>query len=288
MSRKTVGFMGLGQMGFGMASNILAAGHDVLAYDTRDEPVQQLAAKGGRRAADPAQIGEQCDTAIVMVASGTQVFDVVCGPRGLSQSMKDGTIIVCSTIALAEFLEVEQRARDLGISVLDCPVSGGQKGADAGTLTMLCGGDETRLDALRPLLGTFSKEIAHLGPVGSGLVGKQANNLIIGINRLAVAEAFAMAKKANVPADKLFRALTTCSADSWNLRSMEAQLLRNEYPAMTLHAIKDLTAALDSGRTVHQAMPVTSLAREIYQLADEKLGGMPGSTHVLRYYLRSD
>jgi 3-hydroxyisobutyrate dehydrogenase-like beta-hydroxyacid dehydrogenase len=288
MTSRTVGFIGLGQMGLGMALNLLAVGHDVLGHDSRDEPMQRLRAKGGREATDPAQIGEHADTTIVMVATGAQVFDVVCGPRGLLQTMQTGNILVCSTIALTEFLDVEQRARAKGVAVLDCPVSGGEKGANDGSLTMLCGGDEARLDELRPLLRCVAKEIAHLGPVGAGLVGKQANNLIIGINRIAVAEAFAMAQKANVPLDKLFRALTTCSADSWNLRSMEPQLLRNEYPAMTLHAIKDLTAALDSARSVHQSMPLTSLTRELYQMADAKLGGMQGSTHILKFYLGSD
>jgi 3-hydroxyisobutyrate dehydrogenase len=288
MASKTIGFIGLGQMGLGMALNLLTAGHDVLGHDTRDEPLQRLEAKGGRRATDPVQIGGQSDTVIVMVASGTQVFDVVCGPRGLLKTMQTGTILVCSTIGLSEFLDVEQQARARGISVLDCPVSGGELGANAGTLTMLCGGDEVLLDGLRPLLGACAKVIAHLGPVGSGLVGKQANNLIIGINRIAVAEAFALAQKANVPLDKLFRALTTCSADSWNLRAMEPQLLRNAYPTMTLHAIKDLTAALDSGRSLRQSMPLTSLSREIYQMADEKLGGMPGSTHILKFFLDDD
>lgn len=288
MASKTVGFIGLGQMGLGMACNLLAAGHDVLGHDARDEPLQRLVAKGGRRAADPALIGEQADTVIVMVATGAQVADVVCGPRGLLKTMHTGTILVCSTIALSEFLDVEKQARGEGVAVLDCPVSGGEHGANAGTLTMLCGGDEARLDGLRPLLRSCAKEIAHLGPVGSGLVGKQANNLIIGINRIAIAEAFAMAQKANVPLDKLFRALTTCSADSWNLRAMEPQLLRNEYPTMTLHAIKDLTAALDSGRSLRQAMPLTSLSREIYQMADEKLGGMPGSTHILKFFLHAE
>ncbi len=288
MASRTVGFIGLGQMGLGMACNLLAAGNDVLGHDTRDEPLQRLVVKGGRRATNPTQIGEQSDTVIAMVASGAQVLDVVCGSSGLLKTMKTGTILVCSTIALSEFLDVEQQARAHGVSMLDCPVSGGELGANAGSLTMLCGGDEARLDSLRPLLGSCAKVIAHLGPAGSGLIGKQANNLIIGINRIAVAEAFAMAQKANVPLDKLFRALTTCSADSWNLRAMEAQLLRNAYPTMTLHAIKDMTAALDSGRSLRQSMPLTSLTREIYQMADEKLRGMPGSTHILRFFLDAD
>jgi 3-hydroxyisobutyrate dehydrogenase-like beta-hydroxyacid dehydrogenase len=116
-------------------------------------------------------------------------------------------------------------------------------------------------------------------------VGKLANNLIIGVGRLAVGEAFAMAKQAGVPLDRLYHTLRTCTADSWMLRSLEGALLRAEYPPTTFLGLKDLTAAVDSGRSVHQAMPVTSLARELYQLIDAKLGGLQGSSEVLRYYL---
>ena len=117
------------------------------------------------------------------------------------------------------------------------------------------------------------------------LVGKLANNLIIGIGRLAIGEAFAMAKQAGVPLDRLYSTLRTCTADSWMLRGLEGAILRGEYPAATFLGLKDLTAAVESGRTVHQAMPVTALARELYQLIDAKLGGLHGSNEVLRYYL---
>ena len=125
----------------------------------------------------------------------------------------------------------------------------------------------------------------HLGPLGSGLIGKLANNLIIGVGRLAIGEAFAMAKQAVVPLDRLYTTLRTCTSDSAMLRSLEGALLRGEYPPATFLGLKDLTAAVDGGRSVHQAMPVTSLARELYQLIDAKLGGLHGSNEVLRYYL---
>ena len=124
-----------------------------------------------------------------------------------------------------------------------------------------------------------------MGPLGAGLVGKVANNLIIGVGRLAIGEAFAMAKQAGVPLDRLYHTLRTCTADSWILRSLEGAILRGEYPPATFLGLKDLTAAVESGRAVHQAMPVTSLARELYQLIDAKLGGLRGSNEVLRFYL---
>jgi 3-hydroxyisobutyrate dehydrogenase-like beta-hydroxyacid dehydrogenase len=220
-----------------------------------------------------------------MVVSGEQVAAVVSGRDGLLDTMTTGTIIVSSTIALSELLPIAERARTRGVTVIDCPVSGGVTGAAQGTLTMLCGGDDAVVDAERPILRPMSANVFHLGPLGAGLVGKLANNLIIGVGRLAVGEAFAMARQAGVPLDRLYRTLRTCTADSWMLKSLEGAILHGEYPAATFLGLKDLTAAVESGRSVGQAMPVTSLARELYQLIDSKLGGLHGSNEVLRYYL---
>lgn len=280
-----VGFIGLGQMGFGMAANLLKAGHDVLAYDVAAEPLARFVALGGRAARHPAQIGAECQSAMVMVVSGAQVDAVLSGRDGLLDTMTGGTVMVCSTIALSELLPLAERARTRGVAMIDCPVSGGVSGANAGTLTLLCGGDLADVEAQRPFLDAVSANVFHLGPLGAGLVGKLANNLIIGIGRLAVGEAFAMAKQAGVPLDRLYHTLRTCTADSWMLRSLEGAILRGEHPPATFLGLKDLTAAVESGRSVHQAMPVTSLARELYQLIDTKLGGLHGSNEVLRYYL---
>ena len=284
-SPRTVGFIGLGQMGFGMARNLLKAGHDVLAYDVAEEPLARFVAAGGRAARHPAQVGAECSSVLLMVVDGAQVDAVLGGRHGLLDAMTSGTVIVCSTIALSEFLPIADRARARGVTVVDCPVSGGVTGAREATLTLLCGGDAAVIEAQRPLLEAVSANVFHLGPLGAGLVGKVANNLIIGVGRLAIGEAFAMAKQAGVPLDRLYHTLRTCTADSWILRSLEGAILRGEYPPATFLGLKDLTAAVESGRAVHQAMPVTSLARELYQLIDAKLGGLRGSNEVLRFYL---
>jgi 3-hydroxyisobutyrate dehydrogenase-like beta-hydroxyacid dehydrogenase len=283
----TIGFIGLGQMGLGMACNLISAGYDVLGYDVAEQPMERLVAKGGRRSRDVAQIGRECQRILVMVVSGDQVASVVCGDGGLLKTMKGGVIMVCSTIALSEFQPVAEQAAACGIEVIDCPVSGGEKGAVEGTLTILCGGDETIVASQRPLLDLLGSNVVYMGPSGAGLIGKLANNLIINVNRLAIAEAMAMAKKAGVSLEVLHRTLITCSADSRILRNLKAPILRGEYPTMTFHGLKDITAAADSGRAVKQAMPVTNLCREIYQLADDKLGGLCGSSEVLRYFLEN-
>jgi 2-hydroxy-3-oxopropionate reductase len=282
---ETIGFIGLGQMGFGMARNLVIAGYDVLAYDVNPQPLEHLVAQGGRRASEVAEVGAACRRVMVMVVSGAQVEAVVCGDNGLLRTMTGGTIMVCSTIALSELQRVAERAAASGVQIIDCPVSGGEVGAAEGTLTILCGGEAAVVQAQQPVLETVGANVVHLGPLGAGLIGKLANNLIIGIGRLAIAEAMALAKQAGLSLETLHRTLTTCTADSRLLRGLEGPILRGEYPQATFHGLKDLTAAVDSGRSVRQAMPLTSLTRELYQLADSKLGGLRGSTEVLRYFL---
>ena len=281
----TVGFIGLGNMGFGMARNLVVKGYDVLAYDLAPEPLERLVQQGARRAEDLAQIGRSCERVMVMVVSGAQVEAVVGGENGLLQTMRSGVIMVCSTIALSELRRVAALAQARSVQVMDCPVSGGVVGASEGTLTILSGGDAAVFEAQKPLLDAVASNVTHLGPLGAGLVGKLANNLILGVGRLAIAEAFAMAKRAGLSTEALYQTMITCTADSKQLRSLEGAILRGEYPPATFHGLKDLSAAVDSGRTVGQSMPMTGLAREFYQLIDDKLGGLSGSNEVLRYYL---
>ena len=281
----TIGFIGLGNMGFGMARNLMDKGHKVMAYDLAKQPLDRLVQLGAKRAEDPAEIGRNCTRVMVMVVNGEQVGAVINGNDGLLTTMSDGVIMIHSTIGLSELRRVAASVSARGVQIIDCPVSGGVEGADDGTLTILCGGDADVFAAQREVLEAVAANVTHLGPLGAGLVGKLANNLILGVGRLAIAEAFAMAKKAGVPAEALYRTITTCTADSKQLRGLEGAILRGEYPSVTFHGLKDLSAAVDSGRTVGQAMPITNLTREFYQLIDDKLGGLHGSNEVLRYYL---
>ena len=285
MSDRQVGFIGLGNMGFGMARNLIENGYSVRAYDIASQPLERLVQQGAERAADPADIGATCDRVMIMVVNAEQVEAVLDGPKGLLSTMKAGTILVHSTVALEAMRTLHAKAKSCGIEAIDCPVSGGVERANNGTLTILCGGDQAAFEDCRGLLDAVADNVTHLGPLGAGLVGKLANNLVIGVGRLAIGEAFAMAKRAGLDTEQLFRTMITCSADSWQLRQLEGALLRNEFPPATFHGVKDLSAALDSARTVGQPMPVTSLVRELYQLIDQKMGGLNGSNQVVRYYL---
>ena len=225
-----VGFVGLGAMGYGMARNLVQSGYDVLAYDVVTPPLQRFVQQGGRQAENLSEIGRSCRQVMVMVVSGEQVEAVVSEPGGLLETMHGGVILVHSTIALSELRRIAAAAEARDVTVIDCPVSGGVSGADDGTLTMLCGGDPVAFNAQRHLLDAVAANVTHLGPLGAGMVGKLANNLVLGVGRLAIAEAFAMAKKAGLSTAALYQAMITCTADSKQLRALEGAILRGEYP----------------------------------------------------------
>ena len=282
-----VGFVGLGAMGYGMARNLVLKGQDVLAYDLDIRPMQRLVQQGGRQAEDLAEIGRSCQRVMVMVVDGAQVEKVVCAPGGLLDEMTEGVILINSTIALSDLRRIAAAAEARNVTIIDCPVSGGISGADDGTLTMLCGGDLAAFEAQRSLLDAVAANVTHLGPLGAGMVGKLANNLILGVGRLAISEAFAMAEKAGLSSEKLHQTLITCTADSRQLRGLEGAIVRGDYPSRTFLGLKDLSAAVDSGAAVGQAMPMTGLARELYRLIDDKSGGLEGSDEVLRFLLEN-
>ncbi|MEM7408238.1 MAG: NAD(P)-dependent oxidoreductase [Pseudomonadota bacterium] len=285
---ETVGFIGLGAMGFGMALNLKNHGFDVVGLDIDTSAMARFRESGGRTAGTLAEIGSISNTVMIMVVNGAQVEAVLNPVDGLLSTMQSGVVMVHATIALSELRPVAEVALAHGVTVIDCPVSGGITGANAGSLTILAGGDEHAFASRRPLLEAVASNITHLGPLGAGMVGKLANNLILGVGRLAIGEAFAMARRAGISTEELYRTLLTCTADSRQLRGLEAVILRGEYPDATFLGLKDLSAAVDSGRTVGQAMPVTGLTRELYQLIDDKLGGLSGSDQVMRYFLEVD
>ena len=128
--KQPVGFVGLGEMGFGMARNLIEKGHDVLAFDTRDAPLQAFVDIGGRPAASLAEIGNACDRVMVMVVSGEQVESVLSPQDGLLQTLSQGTVLVHATIALSELRRIAEIGAAHGVTVIDCPVSGGAAGAN--------------------------------------------------------------------------------------------------------------------------------------------------------------
>ncbi len=206
----TVGFIGLGLMGKPMARNLLRKGFKVIAHSRSRGPVDELVREGAVAAHSPGEVAKGAAVIITMLPDGPDVEKVLAGPDGVFSAMSKGTVIVdSSTIAPAIARRLAARAQDLGASMLDAPVSGGEIGAIDGTLTFMVGGDADALESVREILGAMGKpeRIVHVGESGAGQICKACNQIVLGGTMSVVAEAIALSRKAGVDPMKVRAAL---------------------------------------------------------------------------------
>jgi 2-hydroxy-3-oxopropionate reductase len=206
----TVGFIGLGLMGKPMARNLLKKGFSVIVHSRSRGPVEELVKDGAKTAGSPAEVARNAKFIITMLPDGPDVEKVLNAENGVFGAMVKGTVIVdSSTIAPATARRLAARAKELGASMLDAPVSGGEIGAIDGTLTFMVGGDAAALEAVRDILSAMGKpdRIVHVGDSGAGQICKACNQIVLGGTMAVVAEAIAMSRKAGVDPMKVRAAL---------------------------------------------------------------------------------
>jgi 3-hydroxyisobutyrate dehydrogenase len=215
-----VGFIGVGNMGGPMARNLIRAGHSLKVYDLSQEAVNFVVQSGAAAASSVKDAAGGVDFVITMLPAGTDVRSVFLAD-GIIDATGRGTVLIdCSTIDVDTARAVHAAAAEHGHPMLDAPVSGGVAGADAGTLTFMCGGEKTVFQKALPLLQGMGKNIVHCGGAGFGQVTKICNNMVAGTIALAVAEAFVMGEKLGVSRQTLYDVLSTSSASSFILNKM--------------------------------------------------------------------
>jgi len=264
------GYVGLGHMGFPIAKNVLAAGHDLMVYDLRDEPMRELAALGARCADCPREVGEHAEIVELSVVDDAQVEEVVAGHQGILDGAQPGTIVVVhSTIHPRTVQHLAEIASPKGVGVLDACLSGGSSGAQGGSLCYMVGGDAALLERCRPVFETSGAHIFHCGAVGMGAATKLAQQVIICLNRLSAYEGMRLAEKAGVDLNVLqsIVRLTTAQsrvADNWEQyrRTMGAD---NEDGRAIAHLFwKGLCAALELGHELGHPMSATALVQQLF------------------------
>jgi 3-hydroxyisobutyrate dehydrogenase len=209
-----VGFIGVGNMGSLMARNLIKAGHTLKIYDVREEAVNFAAQSGAERARSCAEAARGVEFVITMLPAGSEARAVYLGEEVIGAADPRTVLIDSSTIDVETARAIHAAAAERGYPMLDAPVSGGVIGAEAATLTFMCGGDKATFARARPLLEAMGKNILHCGAAGFGQVTKICNNMVAGITVLAVAEAFIMGEKLGVQRQALFEALSTSTAGS--------------------------------------------------------------------------
>jgi 3-hydroxyisobutyrate dehydrogenase-like beta-hydroxyacid dehydrogenase len=272
-----IGVVGLGTMGAPMARHLVEAGHRVTVHNrtrVREEP---LAALGAARAESPGEAAIGADCVLTCVSDGPDLEHVVLGPSGVAETlMPDAVVVDCSTVSPTVAREVAAALARTGSGFVDAPVSGGSEGAQRGTLSVFCGGEERHVAKARPLLDAFSTTVTHLGPVGAGQAAKAANQLYLAGAYASLGEALAYAEAAGLPLERLVEALAGGAADSWVLRNRSANVIGSAYPLgfrVSLH-LKDLRIGLEEARAAGLSLAVADLvARLEERLVERGYGG---------------
>jgi 2-hydroxy-3-oxopropionate reductase len=265
---ETLGFIGLGLMGKPMAKNLLAKGYSLVVHSRSRGPVDELVAAGAKAADTPAEVARQARTVLTMVPDSPDVVKVLEGANGVFGALQaDSLLIDNSTIAPAVAQRLAARAAELGSTMLDAPVSGGEIGAINASLSIMVGGEVAAFERARPVLEAMgnAERIIHIGPSGSGQVCKVCNQMVIGGTLAAVSEAFGLARKAGVDASRVRAALLGGFASSRVLEVHGERILKSNYvPGFRARLFaKDLKIAADT-LTEHQVpAPVAAAVQQL-------------------------
>ncbi len=263
-----VGFVGLGIMGRPMALNLLKSGHEVTVWARRPESMAPLLEAGAQGAANSAAVAAQVDVIFSMVADAPDVREVMLGAQGVVQGAHPGLIAVdMSTIPPAAARSIAADLAEQGITFLDAPVSGGEVGAIAGTLSIMVGGDPVAFDKVQPLFACMGKSVVYIGESGTGQVAKAANQILTGIGVLAVAEAIAFAKKNGADPSRVREALMGGFAGSKILENHGQRMLdRNFKPGFKswMHE-KDMNIVMQTAHDLGLYLPASAATAQMFK-----------------------
>ncbi|HVR73820.1 MAG TPA: NAD(P)-dependent oxidoreductase [Planctomycetota bacterium] len=264
----TIGFIGLGIMGQPMARNLLKAGYTVSVYNRTKARARPLEADGARVAASPRECASVSDVVITIVTDSPDVEAVLFGPDGAAEGAKQGAVFIdMSTISPDVTRSIHARLKERGIAFLDAPVSGGDVGAQKGTLTIMVGGDEADFQRVRGVFEPLGKRITHMGPAGSGQATKACNQILCALNMLGVCEALALARRSGLDLEKMHQVVTGGAANSWALENLGKRIVQGDFnPGFMVKLIqKDLAICLNSARSLKLPLAGTALCHEYFR-----------------------
>jgi 2-hydroxy-3-oxopropionate reductase len=261
-----VGFIGLGVMGTGMARCLLQRGQPLHVYARNAQAAQALVAQGAVDAVSPAALGRECELVFLCVSDAAAVESVLFGENGLAAGLRPGSCVVDhSTIAAASARAFGERLRGQGVTFLDAPVSGGQAGAEAGTLACMIGGETEAVDACREVMSAFCKAVTHVGALGAGQTVKACNQVAVAGAMLGVADAIALAQAQGVDPAVMRDVLLGGTARSFALEKHGPRIIAGEFnPGFRARLMrKDLRIALDTARSAGAVLPGATVAEQL-------------------------
>ena len=281
---QVIGFIGLGIMGRPMAKNLLKAGYPLVVHSRSRGPVDEIARAGAKVGSSPRDVAAQSDVLITMLPNSPDVELVALGRDGIIEGARPGLLFVdMSTISPIVSKKVGEALAAKSVKMLDAPVSGGEKGAVDGALSIMVGGDKAVFDAVLPIFQAMGKTITHLGPLGFGGFTKLANQIIVAVNLTALAEALTLAKKAGLDRELTLTALAGGLAGSKCLDQKKPNYLADAYHPgfkIDLH-FKDLGLIMESARALGVPLPATAVVQELFSALRVKgRGGLDHSAVI--------
>jgi 3-hydroxyisobutyrate dehydrogenase len=265
----TVGFIGLGNMGTGIAGNIARAGYPLVVHDVRAEAVRPFGDRGARTAGSPAEVARASDVVFTSLPGPAEVEAVAAGPGGVLEGIRAGAVYVdLSTSRPTLIRAIEPRFRARAAHVLDAPVSGGKSGAETRNLAVMVGGERAVYERVKPVLDAFGDKVFYAGAIGAGSVAKLVHNMIGHGIRQAVIEGLTLGVKAGVEAEPLWECVRRGAVGRMSVlhEGLPRTLFRGQFAPPTFSlalARKDIGLAMELGREFEVAMPVASLAEQI-------------------------
>ncbi len=263
-----IGFIGIGVMGESMAGHLLKAGHDLYVYNRTKSKADRIVAEGATWCEDVKSIARQCDLIFTIIGVPSDVESVYLNEDGLVNHAKKGTILVDMTTSTPDLAKrIYEAGTPKGLKCLDAPVTGGDVGAQNGTLTIMVGGDRETFNEILPILELMGKTIVYMGAAGSGQHTKMANQIAIAGAAIGMVESLAYSKGAGLDLETVLKAITSGSAASWQLSNMAPRIINDDFnPGFFIkHFIKDMRIASTESKAMDVDLPGLDLVLSLYE-----------------------
>lgn len=286
---KTVGMIGLGLMGTAMSRNLMAKGFVVAGYDVLPEKMASLVADGGWAAGSAAEVAEQAEVVITALPNAAIVEAALLGPRGVADDPRSGLVVLeMSTVAPEASRRVASRLAEVGIAMLDAPVSGSSAMVARRDCIIMVGGESEVFDRCRPILEVLSRRAFYIGPSGAGAQLKLVTNLIMGANTLATAEGLALGMKAGLDPRLMLSVLRESAASSRMLELRGPLMVERQYdPQMKIELfLKDVALILRNGQDLKVPLPMAAALQQMFTAAYNEGRGLQEMAAVIETYRR--
>ena len=288
--QQTTAIIGLGSMGYGIASSILRAGHDSYGFDVTAQAVERFVTEGGSTG-DINEVGASVDTVVVVVLNAPQTESVLFGENGVVKSMKSGACVIsCATVPPEFAKDMAARCAEAGVHYLDAPISGGSVKAAAGKLSVMASGTAEAFATAKPALDAMAEKVFELGDAaGAGSAMKAVNQLLAGVHIATMAEALTFGMTQGVTPEKFVEVISQCAGTSWMLENRAPHIVDGDYTPHSSVDIwpKDLGIVMDIAKSAKFSAPITAAALQQFVAASGSGFGQEDDAAVAKVYARN-